>query len=251
MEVVAIPKKGLYFECNHCNDQFPTSQAVSLLQDMCLDASNIDDILDICLNLEEEGEVEMALGVSEVLKSAQPQNEQVVYINVRLSGYEPIAVKYYLESFAGVKGIKPYAEEFLENAMEPRNLPVIGLLHKYIENKLPTAKQKAFRERLEMIRSEYVGSDVAEGVKFMYMYYVIATIVNVALLVGLVILRLLFVFNVLIGISVFCIELLILFLHNKAYGNRIGISATERILLVIFLSSIPLAIAGMIITALL
>lgn len=250
LEAVSIPKKGLYFQCPNCKEQFPVSQAVSLLNTMCLDPTNADDILDMCLDLEESGEEELALGIIEILKDTQPQDEQLAFTFVRLSGYEPMTVKHYLESFAGAKGIKPFAEDFLESAMEPRNLASIGLLYKYIENKLPAARQKAFKERLEMIKSEYVGTNVAEGVKFMYIYYIVCTVINLALIVVLFVVKLMLVFNILIGISMFCIELLILFFHNKIYGNRIGINVTERILLTIFLSSIPAAIAGIIIAGL-
>jgi len=69
-------------------------------------------------------------------------------------------------------------------------------------------------------------------------------VINVALAVFFIVGNLRFLFDLLIIIAAFGVEITVLFLHNRMFGNRLGMSRREMTFLSIFLSSIAVAIAG-------
>jgi hypothetical protein len=156
-----------------------------------------------------------------------------------------------LELFATVSGTQPFAADFLDRVLEPKNMGMLPLFTKYVDNKLPPNVQKKYRETLDLLKGEYLnGPGAGEGMRLLYVYYTAGSLINAGLVILFMLLNLHFAFNVLIAMVVFCVELILLFLHNRSFGNRIGIAARERVFLAVFLSSVPLAIAGVVIGAL-
>jgi len=214
-------------------------------------------MLSLCISLEKEYGAEVPLQILEKLQSKHPHNESVAFTYVRVSGYRPDLARQYLKTFAPIKKAVPFAADFLDNTMEPANASCAPQFAQYIENKLPADKQKKYKEKLGQLKETYTGSsNSGDGMMLMYAFYVAGAVVNIALAVMFFLLPLdirtmyKIGIHIVIMMAVFGIEMLVLFLHNRTYGNRIGIESRERLLLVIFLSSIMVAIGGAIIGAL-
>jgi hypothetical protein len=224
---------------------------VSYLSELVTDPKHVNDVLKICLDLEDTADIEIPLAIMKMLKEAHPYNEIVAYTYVRMSGYSPDSVREYLNTFAKIKGEKPYAVDFLEHTISTNTVVFYNLLSTYIDNKLPAAKRTAYHERLDYAKKEYIGkgflSSDNKGMLLMYILYGGCTLVNIGLVFFFIFVDLAFLWNAFIGIFIFCVELFGLYMHNRTYGNRIGISQKELIFLVCFLSSIPITIAGMVI----
>jgi len=168
-----------------------------------------------------------------------------------MSGYAPEAIRYHLNTFAEVKGEKPFAIDFLDYAIQPAHMPMHANIAKYIVNKLPPAKQKEYLERLSTIKSEYTkGVGLGDGMPMMYAIYSIGSLVNIGFAIFFIVVDILFIFNVLIAMAAFGFQLMALFMHNRVYGNRLGMSKSELAFLCAFLSSAAISIACVIIGAL-
>jgi len=219
-----------------------------------MDPSHTMGVVDLCLELEQENNQEIPLAIMTVLKNLQTENESVAYTHLRMSGYEYHTLKAYLEKFSPKKGIQPFAEDLLENTIAPHNANLLTYFDAFIENKLPTSKQAEFRKKLTYAKSEYtsrMSRGDGDGMMTMYAIYVISSIINVGMVVFFFAVDLRFLFNLLIGMAIFGLELLAVFTHNRMYGNRLGMEKPELILMCIFLASVPLAIAAAVIGAIL
>ena len=222
-------------------------EAVSSLDDLCSDPSFVGKIINLCLEFEEEGDVEKALAVIEKLCENHPTNEQARFTHVRMSGYDPKIVKEYLELFAYVGGgDKPYAVDFLDNVLDSRYTHLVNLLLKYAENKTSGKTRKKYIDILEVMRQEYTtGTNANEdGMKLIYAFYSISSAINVGLVILCIALAMNIAIGILIVMAVFCAEFFVMYLHGKMYGHRLTICQTERMFMMVFLCSIPFAIGG-------
>ena len=250
-DFVTIKNKMLFFTCPHCHAGVSSNEARTFLEAMCADPSGVNDMLVICIELEQEYGAEVPLEILQKMQKYHPYNEQIAFSVVRMSGYRPDLAKQYLSNFYAARKVVPFAAEFLNNTMQPQNMAQANQFSQYIENKLPAGEQKKYLEQLAELRSSYTGgSSSGEGMRLMYLFYAIGAAVNLAFAVAFIFLPLNFIYNFLIAMAVFAVELFLLYLHNRSYGNRIGIGDRERLLLVIFLSSTIITIGGAIIGAL-
>jgi len=247
-DVASIKNKALFFVCPHCEATVSANEARRYIDALCADPAGIDNVLHMCFEMQELHGPEIPMQILEKLQTFHPHSEKVAYSYVRMSGYRADLVRIYLKNFCAAKKVVPFAEDFLDNTMSPMHGIMISQFAQYIENKLPDERKKRYLERLEILKSNYVGrSESGEGMGLMYAFYVIAAAVNVGLAVMFCLLSLHVGFHVLIAVGAFAVEVLLLFWHNRTYGNRIGISPRERIFLVIFLSSIVVTVAGIVI----
>jgi hypothetical protein len=254
LEVITSKKKDLYMTCKECGETVPTRQAASYLHEICQDPKHVNDVLSLCLKLEETEPIEIPLAIIRVLKEFQPHNEFVAYTYVRMSGFEPGIVRDYLNTFAAVKGERPFAADFLENTVNTNFVVFYNLLNTYIDNKLSTVKKPEYKSRLENAKKEYIGrgflSQDNKGMMLMYCLYIGGTILNLGLIGLFFAIKIPLLYNTFIAIGVFCLELFGLYMHNKTYGNRVGLRGKEFIFVCAYLSSIPLCIIGMVATIL-
>ena len=249
--IVAVMKQVLIVECEACGQSYPLRQGISTLESACTAPGSVDDIIALCLQLEEEVDILVPLGIMAVLKQPHPYNEQVAFIYTRMGGYAPQDIKGYLETFAAISGEKPWALEFLERAMQPRNMHHFSLFKVFIDNKIPPNKQKECHARLNFFKDEYTsGVGEGDGVPSMYVFYTIGALINIGLFVLFVAVDMRLIFNTLIAMGAFTAEIGFLFVHNKMYGNRLNMNRRELMFLCIFLSSIAVAVAGVLIGAL-
>jgi hypothetical protein len=55
-----------------------------------------------------------------------------------------------------------------------------------------------------------------------------------------------YIINIILGLVVVSAEILLIFVHHKIYGNRLSISQTERLLMVIFMCSMVFAVGSVV-----
>ena len=235
-----------FLVCPVCEANISAREASMLLDATCANPRRTNEIVAKCLKTQEEyNEIELSLKVLTVLNKHFPQNEEVAYLVVKMSGYASVNVKEYLTSFAETKRSAAFAEEFLAKALKFNNMACAVLFAQYIENKLPTQKQQKWKSQLaDMLRVYKGDSSSTKAVSLIYTYYVVFSVVNVAMAVTYVFLHFWFLINVFIALAAFMAEVGLLFWHNKRFGNRMEVSDKERLLMVIFMSSIVLNIGG-------
>jgi len=240
----------LFFGCPHCKQKISTNEARTRLNIICADPVESEEMLKHCVDLEQRYGAEAPLEILLQIQAYHPHNEAVAYSIVRMSGYRSDFVRQYLKNFCAARKQVPFAEDFLDNILIPQYAPLVNYLSQYIENKLPESKQKKYRELLNELKTNYVGRSVSgEGMGLMYAYYCAGAVLNVGLLILFILLPLKIYFNLIIAVAVFAIEIFVLFLHNKTYGNRIEMSPREKIYMIVFLCSIVVAIGGIFIGA--
>jgi predicted RNA-binding Zn-ribbon protein involved in translation (DUF1610 family) len=244
-DVVAIKKQMLFFGCPHCKQKISTNEARTRLNIICADPVESEEMLKHCVDLEQRYGSEVPLEILLQIQAHHPHNEAVAYSIVRMSGYRSDFVRQYLKNFCPAKKQVPFAEDFLDNTLKPQYAPLVNYFSQYIENKLPESKQKKYRELLNELKNNYVGRSVdGEGMGLMYVYYCVGTALNVGLLILFILLSWAVYFYLMLAVAVFVVEIFVLFLHNKTYGNRLEISPREKIYMIVFLCSIVLAIGG-------
>jgi len=248
-EILGIKQRALFLECPKCKKTIGVRDATNYLEEMCADANYKLQVIDMCLGLEQKGEIEKALGIIGKLNEKHPHDEQVAYTFVRMSGYAPEIVRQYLETFATAKGEKPFAEEFLDNVMDMRFIMMLPNLIRFAENKLNTKKKRKYLEVLEGMRDDYeLGKkEDSAGMGLMYLFYAIAALLNVGSMIVFIFTNMPLWANILIVVGLFAVEFFALFLHNRVYGNRLNISKIEHYFLTVFMASIPIAVGGAVI----
>ena len=239
--------------CALCTQSISTGESIEALETAVIDAAQTSDLISKCLRLEKIYDTVVPLAVLNKLSRAHPENEQVAFLIVKFNDFNPIAVKVYLERFAEVEKKKTsFAEDFLEGALILKNMAFATEFGQYIENKLPKEKQQNWIKKLRELKEEYVGTRADSGMSlpFLYVYYVICTLANVAAAVTFIILDLGFLLSGGVMVGLFMVEVGILWTHNRWYGNRINLGKAERLLMTIFMCSVPVALGGVFLGAL-
>lgn len=249
---VLIKPKLKYFYCPHCTNPVSSNEAVTHLDTLCSSPAKTGEIMKTCLDLERQHGPFVPIQILSVLEKHQPFNENVAFTLVRMSGYAQNVVSIYLSKFAQIKKEVPFASEFLDNVLKPEFTPMVNKLSEYIENKLPDNQKRRFKQQLADMKSAYVNRKEisTSGLILLYGYYAFGTVVNLILSACFMwVFNLQLVINIFILMFAFLLEIGMLFMHYKVYGNRLGIQKTERILLTIFSSSIIISIGSLVIGA--
>ncbi|MBO4726126.1 MAG: hypothetical protein J5598_00805, partial [Clostridia bacterium] len=97
-------------------------------------------------------------------------------------------------------------------------------------------------------------SDRPNAARWLMVIYAVSSVINVALFPIMMMLSgwlsqyfgFYFIVNILLGMAVVSAEILLIFIHHRIYGNRLKISQTERLLMVIFMSSMVFAVGSVV-----
>jgi uncharacterized short protein YbdD (DUF466 family) len=215
------------------------------MDDILSKPHSVNEIIGRCLKLEQEHGPELPFEILTALSQKYPYNEEVAYLLVTMSDYDRNYVTQYLNTFAQIEKVVPFAEEFLDNTINLKYMASATQLESYIKNKLLAPKQRRYLEQLAELRATYLGRSTDPSATLtLYIYFIACTVVNVGVVVLLLLASLMFLLNLAIGVGIFLIEILILLLHNKKYGNRLDISNRERLFMVIFMCSLALVMGG-------
>ena len=245
-EIILVRYTLPFVVCAICRQSISSGEAIDELETAILNPAMTSDLITKCLKLEKMFDGLVPLAVMQKIIRAHPDNEQVAYLIVRFNDYNPIEIKRYLAKFAEIERKIPFAEDFLEKAMTVRNMAFAEELTLYIENKLPPSAQNKWIKKLRELKTEYVGARADSGLSkpFLYTYYSVCTAINIAAAVMFIFLNLGFLLSGLVMVALFIVEIGVLFWHNRWYGNRITLSKTERLLMTIFMCSLPVTLGG-------
>lgn len=238
-EWILVAPNDIFVVCPICEKNISVDDSIERMDDFVSVPGNITKIIDKAIRIERKHGPQLPLFVLAKVEEAFPYHEEIAFLLVRMSGYRELAVRRYLNKFASVEKTAPFAEEFLDNALKLKFMQNANEFETYIENKLHKDKQKKYIEILRELRIEYIGSAKdGEGNTFLYTYYVACSAVNLGLAITFLIADWRLMFTVMIALAAVFIQIGLLYLHYKRYGNRINIRPLERHLMVIFMSSI-------------
>ena len=187
-----------------------------------------------------------------------PNLEKPAYLMVKLSGYESGTVYEYLKHFANTKSDPnnvPWAESFLDNCLDYQTVDAADLFRSYVHNKIRKEKQSHYLDMIDQLVKEYTAkSNQPDSTKWLMMLYMISSVVNIILLPIMMMLSgwlapifdFYYGINIILSITVVSVEVLLVFLHHKIYGNRLNISRTERLWMVIFMSTMVFAVGSVV-----
>ena len=243
--VIMASEKEIFVACPLCNKDISAVDSMKNLREFVTIPANIPTVIDICLQLEKRHGVDIPLIILHMVIENFPMNEEVAYLIVRMSGYETPEVRDFLSRFKNVKKKAPWAEDFLTGAITVRNMEYSAMFEEYILTKLPKFRHERFIQLLRDAKQAYTKvSTSPRAISTLYIFYAGCSAVNVALAIALVVLGINLLFSAFIGIAVLGLEIFLLFVHNRVYGNRMQITGIERHLMISYMVSIVLVIGG-------
>jgi len=244
-EIILVKASSVFVNCPQCQKKINSETAIELMDTWLSEPENITKAIAICLDIEQEDGAELPLLMLEKLASNFPLNEQIQYMYVKMSDFEPSVVKQYLLNFKDIKKKVPWAEPFLIDALTVYNMQHAQMFEDYIGNRLPSSRGRHYIEILRDMKERYAeGTTGRKGLGFLYTFYVIGGVANIAMFFFFLFTDLHVIWYVLFALSLTSIELFILRIHNRAFGNRLEISSAERGFMAAFMSTIVLVIGG-------
>lgn len=249
-EEYILAKDGVPFlVCPMCKGNISAKDAADKLVQKCNDKDKVHEVIGDCIALELQYGPQLPYLVLATLCENFPKMEEPAFLLVRLSNFDSGLMYLYLQNFAKIKSNPkdtPWAVEFLEEALRYKNMLYADLLSAYIENKCDKAKQEKYFKILEKLRKEYNDKSASpKSTKLLYWIYVCSAVFNVLLLPLFMLipqLNLLLTFS--ISVLAVCLEVGLMFWHNKSFGNRLSMTNRERLFMVIFLSSLFVALGA-------
>jgi len=237
--------------CPYCAKKVSVEESSEKFDEFISLPANTSVTIAKCLELESAEGVVLPILILGELIDKFPKNEELAFLFVRMMDYDRIAVKNYLTNFKGVRKKQPFAKEFLSEALTVRNMEYVNMFEEYVENKIEGRKKRKYLEIMQELKTAYVGSAYGDAsLGLLYTFFVIAILINLGLTVFFILSNFHLVVYTLLALAVLAIEITLLFLHNRIYGNRLEISETERLLMVAFMSTIVIVVGGVFVGAL-
>jgi predicted RNA-binding Zn-ribbon protein involved in translation (DUF1610 family) len=248
-EEYILLKDGVPFlVCPMCGATVGYREATEVLGKKCADAKQVHEVVADCIVLEAAYGPELPFMILADVCDNFPRMEEPAYMLVRLSAYNAMVVKTYLESFADIKSDArniPWAEEFLDAVVTYRNMEMADLLIRFIENKVKDEKKKEYLDKVNGLRKEYVSRAAdPKSTKLLFALYITASVLNILALPIFMLIPwgILPCFSC--SVVLVCIQMGFMFWHNKAFGNRLSITPRERLFMVIFMCSMFFALGS-------
>lgn len=257
-EYLLLKQNTPFLVCPKCGETISAQAANAIVESRCADANQVNAIIAECVALEITYGPELPFMLLSKIVSNFPHLESPAYLLVKVSGYEPGLVYDYLKTFAGTKSDPinvPWAEGFLDNCLDYTMIDAADLFRSYVYNKVRKERQAHYLNIIDELVKEYTAkSDKPNSTKWLLTLYVVSSIINVALFPIMMMLsgwlsqifHFYFIVNIVLGFVIISSEILLLFIHHKIYGNRLNISQTERLLMVIFMSSMVFAVGSVV-----
>ena len=257
-EYLLLKQNTPFLVCPKCGETISAQAANAIVESRCADPDKINTIIAECVALELRYGPDLPFMLLAKIVDNFPHLESPSYLLVKLSGYEPGLVYDYLKTFAGTKSDPmnvPWAESFLDSCLDYNMIDAADLFRSYVYNKIRKEKQAHYLDLIDKLVKEYTNkSDRPHAAQWLMAIYVVSSVINVALFPIMMIISgwlsqyfgFYFIVNILLGLAVVSAEVLLIFIHHKIYGNRLKISQTERLLMVIFMSSMVFAVGSVV-----
>jgi len=257
-EYLLLKQNTPFLVCPKCGETISAQAANAIVESRCADPDQINAVIAECVALELKYGPDLPFMLLSKIVSNFPHLESPAYLLVKLSGFEPGLVYDYLKTFAGTKSDPmnvPWAEGFLDNCLDYSMIDAADLFRSYVYNKIRKEKQAHYLNLIDELVKEYTSKgDSPKATKWLMALYAVGSVVNVALMPIIMILsgwlsqffNMYFIVNILLALVVLSLEILLLFWHHKIYGNRLQISQTERLMMVIYMSSMVFAVGAVV-----
>jgi len=248
--IILAPNGEAFIRCPGCQKNISAEDALKILDDHCSIPSNTTEMIEKSLILEKKFGPEIAIPILALLHEKFPENEEILFLIVKMSDFQTQLVREYLTKFKDVPKKVSFAEDFLTNSLTVRNMEFVGMFEDYIKNKLRPHRQERFILLIRELKTSYTKSSNSTGaLTLLFVFYVLSSVVNFAAVIFFMLSDLHLLWYAMIAFCVLGLEMMLLFLHNRAFGNRIKIGDRERILMIIYMSSIVILIGGVFIGA--
>ena len=257
-EYLLLKQKTPFLVCPKCGETISAQAANAIVESRCADANQINEVIAECVALEIKYGPELPFMMLSKVVANFPHLESPAYLLVKLAGYEPGMVHDYLTTFAGAKSDPtnvPWAESFLDSCLDYHNIDQADLFRSYVRNKIRPEKQSHYLNLIDDLVAEYtVKAANPNSTKWLMILYTVSSVVNVLLFPVMMVLSgwlsqvfsLYFVVNVLLAMAAVSVEIFLMFIHHKIYGNRLNMSQNERLWMVIFMSSMIFAVGAVV-----
>lgn len=257
-EYLLLKTKTPFLICPKCGETISAQSANALVEKRCADATQINLVIAECVALEIKYGPDLPFMLLSKIVSNFPHLESPSYLLVKLSDFQAGFVYDYLKTFSGIKSEPanvPWAESFLDNALDYQTIEYADLFRSYVHNKIRAEKQKYYLDLIDTMVKEYTQKALdPRSTKWLLALYITSSVINVLLLPIIMLLsgwlaqffNLYFAVNALLALVVVSLEMLLLVIHHKIWGNRLNISKTERLWMVIFMSSMVFAVGAVV-----
>jgi hypothetical protein len=243
--LIITREQDLFVVCPTCDEKISVTEAVESLDKLCAKPSLVTEIIAKCLELEKDHGEDLPLAVLSIVAKNFPYNEEVAYLIVRMSDFEPHLVRSYLLKFKETRKRTAFTEDFLTKGMSVRNMEFANMFEEYITNKLPPKRAEKYIELLRELKHGYTKtSSSSTAIGLLYGFYGVASALNVGAVFWFIFDNMPLFAHILVGLGLVVLEILFMFLHNRSYGSRLEISKTERLLMTIYMSSVVILIGG-------
>lgn len=260
-EYLLLKTKTPFLICPKCGETISAQSANAIVERRCADADQINAVIAECVALEIKYGPELPFMLLSKIVANFPHLESPAYLLLKLSGYQAGLVYDYLKTFAEIKSDPmnvPWAESFLDNCLDYQTIDYADKFRSYVRNKVRPEKQQHYLDKIDNLAKVYTTkSSNPQSTKWLMTLYVVSSVVNILLFPLMMILSgwlsqvfsFYFIVNTLLALFVVSAEVLLLFWHHKIYGNRLNISQTERLLMVIFMSTMVFAVGAVVMSS--
>ena len=257
-EYLLLRQNTPFLVCPKCGETISAQAANAIVEKRCADAGQVDTIIAECVALEMKYGPDLPYMLLAKIVNNFPHLEKPTYLMVKLSNYDAGIVYDYLKTFAETKSDPvnvPWAESFLDACLTYQMVDAADLFRSYVRNKVRQERQAHYLDKIDQMVKEYTANgNNPQATKWLMTLYVVSSVINVALFPIMMMLSgwlspvtsLYFGVNIVLGVLVVSLEVLLMFIHHKVYGNRLIISQPERLLMVIFLSSMVFAVGAVV-----
>lgn len=243
--LIVVNQRDVFARCPHCEKNISVEDAIRIMRDITSRPTAITSLIARCIKIEAEYGPEVPIAVLAMVEENFPLNEEVGYMIVKMSDFQPMVVRNYLAKFRNAEKKQVFVEDFLQRALNVRNMEYANQFEEYIRNRLPQKRQHTYIELLRELREQYTKtSNSPTAMTLLYTFYAVFATVNIAMVALFIIATLPLWLMAIICVTVLTGQIGLLYLHNKVYGNRIDISDTERLVMVIYMSTLIIAIGG-------
>jgi len=257
-EYLLLKTKTPFLICPKCGETISAQSANAIVERRCADADQINAVIAECVALEIKYGPELPFMLLSKIVANFPHLESPFYLLIKLSDYQSGLVFDYLKTFSSIKsdpGNVPWAESFLDNALDYHTIEYADLFRSYVRNKVRTDKQSYYLDLIDNMVKEYTNKALdPNSTKWLMVLYVVSSVINVLLFPIMMVLSgwlsqffaWYFAVNIILAFIIISIEILLMVLHHKIYGNRLNISQTERLWMVIFISTMIFAVGAVV-----
>ena len=236
--------------CPLCSDSISAREAEATLEVVCEDHTKLSENIAKVIKLERIYGPELPHYVLIILAEKFPNNEDIAYLLVKMSDYHPFNVRKYLTTFAGSKKLVTFAEDFLDKTLTYRNMGMADMFEQYIRNKVTNNNRDKWLEKIDEMRKNFKPEGIeGRNMKYLYTVYIASSVINLALCFLFLFTRIDFILSAIITISVLFIQVTLIYLHGKRFGDRIEMAELERAFVVAFMCSLVIVVGCMFVGA--